>query len=61
MPEFDWRSPKAYHTNNAENASIAWEYLRRDSEYRQAYRSLKEPQAAASADFRSEWGLVFRR
>jgi hypothetical protein len=46
----------------AEGADVAWEWLRRDSEYERDFRNLT---AAAQADgaphsFRHKWGLSFR-
>jgi hypothetical protein len=38
MSEFDWRSPETYaRLQSAEAADFAWEYLRRNSDYREDY------------------------
>jgi hypothetical protein len=60
MSEFDWRSSRAYDLKQAEHASFAWEYMRRDTKYHQAYRSLSNLQLSTPSDFRTQWGLVFR-
>lgn len=63
MARSDWREPTAYtHANSIPAAGFAWEYLRRDGDYRQAYRRLKghfDKNAAARADFLERWGLRF--
>ncbi|WP_395370615.1 transcriptional regulator domain-containing protein [Komagataeibacter diospyri] len=38
MPISDWQSPAAYeHAKDIAAAGMAWEYLRRDDEYRRAF------------------------
>jgi Uncharacterized conserved protein (DUF2285)/Family of unknown function (DUF6499) len=62
MSEFDWRSPTAYKKmQNAEAADFAWEYLRRNSDYRQDYRNRQNIKSIAAADpiFRQRWGFLF--
>jgi hypothetical protein len=40
MSEFDWRSPEAYaKLQTAEAADFAWECRRRNSDYREDYRT----------------------
>jgi Family of unknown function (DUF6499) len=40
MFEFDWRSPETYaKLQTAEAADFAWECLRRNSDYREEYRT----------------------
>jgi Family of unknown function (DUF6499) len=40
MFEFDWRSPETYaKLQTAEAADFAWEYLRRNTDYREDYRT----------------------
>jgi hypothetical protein len=40
MSEFDWRSPETYaKLQTAEAADFAWECLRRNSDYREDYRT----------------------
>ena len=63
MANVDWRSEEDYaNFKNAESMDIAWEWLRRDAEYRQDYQSLEKPQqlSGATDTFRSQWGLSFR-
>jgi hypothetical protein len=43
--------------------ALAWEVLRRDSDYRESYArlpSLPRPGIAADPDFAARWGLHFR-
>jgi hypothetical protein len=60
----DWRSEQDYSNfEKAETADIAWEWLRRDSEYEQEFRSLTASarSIAMPPQFRKKWGLSFRR
>lgn len=62
MSEFDWRSPTAYKKMlNAEAADFAWEYLRRNRDYREDYRNRQNIGSIAAADptFRQQWGFLF--
>lgn len=60
MSTEDWRSPAAYqYAATMEPASLAWEFLRRNPDYRNAYKA-----APAQADDGTEglgrrWGLRF--
>ena len=60
MSTEDWRSPAAYqYAATMEPASLAWEFLRRNPDYRNAYKS-----APAQADDGTDgpsrrWGLRF--
>jgi hypothetical protein len=59
----DWRSEQDYaNFEKAETADIAWEWLRRDSEYEQEYRNLTAAarSIAMPRQFRKKWGLSFR-
>jgi hypothetical protein len=59
----DWRSEQDYaNFAKAETADIAWEWLRRDSEYDQDFRRLTStPRSSGmSREFRNKWGLSFR-
>jgi hypothetical protein len=39
MPDFDWRAPKAYaNIDKADRPELAWECLRRDTEYHDHYK-----------------------
>ena len=41
MPEFDWRAPESYKSvQDAEITDIAWEYLRRNPDYRRDYEEM---------------------
>jgi Proteobacterial transcriptional regulator-like domain len=63
MSGFDWRSEQAYaNFEKAETVDIAWEWLRRDSEYHKDYGALATPARlnGATDDFRHKWGLSFR-
>jgi Family of unknown function (DUF6499) len=63
MSGFDWRSQKAYaNMEKAEAVDIAWEWLRRNSDYERDYRALQrtELSSAMTGDFRQLWGLSFR-
>jgi len=60
MSTEDWRSPAAYqYAATMEPANLAWEFLRRNADYRNAYQS-----APAQADDGTDgparrWGLRF--
>ena len=63
MPSSDWRSPAAYaDTNGLSAAGFAWEYLRRDEDYRGDFRrirTLPRTDIDARAAFAERWGLRF--
>ncbi len=60
MSTEDWRSPAAYqYAATMEPANLAWEFLRRNADYRNAYQA-----APAQADDGTDgparrWGLRF--
>lgn len=59
----DWRSEQDYaNFEKAETADIAWEWLRRDSEYEQEFRNLTAAARSTATPhrFRKKWGLSFR-
>ena len=59
----DWKSEQGYaNFEKAEAADIAWEWLRRDDEYEQAFRGLTAATRLTGApdQFRKKWGLSFR-
>jgi len=63
MPSSDWRSPAAYaHAKSIPAAGFAWEYLRRDEDYRRDFRRVSacstNEQNTLSA-FSERWGLRF--
>ena len=63
MSAFDWRSERAYaNLEKADTADIAWEWLRRDSEYQGEYKALVSVDQldTITYDFRQKWGLSFR-
>jgi hypothetical protein len=63
MPEFDWRAPESYkRVQDAENTAIAWEYLRRNPDYRRDYEEMARAGRVhnVTAEFRRRWGLCFR-
>ncbi|WP_370191665.1 transcriptional regulator domain-containing protein [Bradyrhizobium elkanii] len=62
MPVTDWRSAEAYSgLKKAEAADLAWEWLRRDRDYQEAYSRLsrRERSSGAVGQFRRKWGLSF--
>ncbi|PZO63929.1 MAG: hypothetical protein DI498_12375 [Paracoccus denitrificans] len=64
MPSSDWRAPAAYgHAQSIPAAGFAWEYLRRDDEYRRDFHRLKRKprhDTGAQTAFTNRWGLRFR-
>lgn len=67
MPDLNWRSAEAYDYLSALTPEgLAWEFLRRNADYRTEYDRLQEEVAsgiateAALADFARRWGLRFR-
>ncbi|WP_137387916.1 transcriptional regulator domain-containing protein [Rhodoligotrophos defluvii] len=63
MLKIDWRVPAAYvHTKTIPAAGFAWEYLRRNDDYRQDFQILvraKRPKASELEAFVRRWGLRF--
>lgn len=63
MLSIDWRLPAAYrHAKHIPAAGFAWEYLRRNDEYRQDFRAIALTRRPASRDleaFADRWGLRF--
>lgn len=63
MLKIDWRTPAAYvHTKTIPAAGFAWEYLRRNHDYRQDFQILvraKRPNASELEAFARRWGLRF--
>lgn len=57
----DWRDPAPYEQAETYPArNLAWEFLRRNPDYRRAYRATaRQPQAIAD-DAVGRWGLRFR-
>jgi hypothetical protein len=67
MPLSDWRSPTAYkHLSGLTPARLAWEFLRRNPEYRSDYQradgyrgALGTGSEAVCDDLARRWGLRF--
>ena len=63
MLSIDWRAPAAYrHTRDLPATGFAWEYLRRNGDYRSDYKSIsaaKLPGAQELDLFAKRWGLRF--
>lgn len=63
MLGIDWRSPAAYKfAKSIPAAGFAWEYLRRDDEYRSEYQAITtstEPNPERLEAFVQRWGLRF--
>lgn len=62
--EVSWRSPTAYdYVEELDPSELAWEFLRRNTEYRDAYEELVSNGPAtdqATTEFSQTWGLRFR-
>ena len=63
MLSIDWRSPAAYrHAKHIQAAGFAWEYLRRNDDYRQEFQTIALTGALSGRDleaFADRWGLRF--
>ena len=63
MLSIDWRSPAAYgHTKQIPAAGFAWEYLRRNDEYRRDFETValtERPDAKRLEVFAQRWGVRF--
>ncbi|PJR94719.1 hypothetical protein CN878_08450 [Ochrobactrum sp. 695/2009] len=63
MLSIDWRSPAAYgHTKHIPAAGFAWEYLRRNDDYRHDFQTIAFNGQSAGRDleeFAHRWGLRF--
>ncbi|MGV1989990.1 transcriptional regulator domain-containing protein [Agrobacterium sp. 22-221-1] len=63
MLSIDWRSPAAYRfAKSIPAAGFAWEYLRRDDEYRREFQTITashEPEPERLEAFVQRWGLRF--
>lgn len=64
MSKFDWRSADTYsELLDSDAAAFAWEYLRRNPEYRKDYAALADIAAREtphSPAIRRRWGVCFR-
>jgi len=62
MPSPDWRSPAAYDYAAAiEPAGLAWEFLRRNLEYRAAHAAASKCADEGPGGPARRWGLRFFR
>ena len=63
MQSIDWRTPAAYkRIKDLPPAGFAWEYLRRDDEYRSEFQAITashEPAPERMEAFVQRWGLRF--
>ena len=63
MLSIDWRSPAAYrHAKHIAAAGFAWEYLRRNDEYRHDFQTIAltgKPIGRELEAFAQRWGLRF--
>jgi hypothetical protein len=62
MIEIDWRSPAAYaHTSKIGAAGFAWEYLRRNDDYRRDYEAAMANGGSPlqPSTFEELWGVTF--
>ena len=61
----DWRSEASYdYIDKLTPGDLAWEFLRRNPDYRNAYRDLVATgrlTEAIAQEFAERWGLRFRR
>jgi hypothetical protein len=62
MSESDWRSPEPYAImQDAEAADFAWEFVRRNPDYRRDHRKLQRngSRLGVNRTFRHRWGFLF--
>lgn len=63
MPDEDWRSPRAYdYLQDLSSSGLAWEFLRRNADYRADYANsdIRAALDAGAAGSTRRWGLRFR-
>lgn len=57
----DWRSPSNYHyLEKLDRAEWAWEFLRRNREYRKDFVRILDSTAREATAIAERWGLSFR-
>jgi hypothetical protein len=57
----DWRSPSNYHyLEKLDRAGWAWEFLRRNQEYRKDFVRILDSTAPEATAIAERWGLSFR-
>jgi hypothetical protein len=62
MAKDDWRSPDAYHyVTSLDPGGLAWEFLRRNSNYRAEYFAEQKPDDVGIDTRALSWGLRFPR
>jgi hypothetical protein len=60
MSKEDWRSPGAYtYTSKLEAGGLAWEFLRRNRDYRREHITAATRGDAATDAAAQHWGLRF--
>ncbi|WP_439709063.1 transcriptional regulator domain-containing protein [Brucella anthropi] len=63
MLKIEWRLPAAYgHTRHIPAAGFAWEYLRRNHDYRRDFQTIAQTGGPTGRDlegFADRWGLRF--
>ena len=65
MTRFDWRDAESYEEALSFDApALAWEFLRRNPDYRADHHRITSLESAAHhtelSEFRRKWGLNFR-
>ena len=57
----DWRSPSNYdYLEQLDRAGMAWEFLRRNREYRKDFVRILDATVREAAAIAQRWGLSFR-
>lgn len=57
----DWRSPSNYdYLEQLDRAELAWEFLRRNQEYRKDFVRILDATAREATAIAERWGLSFR-
>lgn len=57
----DWRTPKDYeYLKQLDRAELAWEFLRRNQEYRKDFVRILDSTAREATAIAERWGLSFR-
>ena len=57
----DWRSPSDYdYLKQLDRAELAWEFLRRNPDYRKDFARLVETTIREAITIAERWGLCFR-
>lgn len=57
----DWRTPRDYeYLEQLDRAELAWEFLRRNQEYRKDFVRILDSTAREATAIAERWGLSFR-